>query len=139
MGLVAVPLTSAQAATPEQEYAAAAFKATNKQRTQRDLAPYKQSSCLQPYATKQAKKMARQRHISHQNLDAVMRACGLSNAGENVAYGFTSGKSVVNDGWMNSAPHRANILSHRFRLMAIAARQSGDGTWYVAQVFGKKR
>lgn len=139
MGLSVVPLASAEAATPQQEYAAAAFGATNNQRTDHHLRTLRKSSCLQSFANKQARKMARAQGISHQPLDPVMRACDLSRSGENVAFGYPSGTSVVNDGWMNSAPHRANILSTRFRVMAIAARRGNDGQWYVAQVFGKKR
>ena len=67
-----------------------------------------------------------------------MRECKLDTAGENVAYGYRTGKSVVNDGWMNSEGHRANILSPSFKLMGIGARKGHDGRWYVSQVFGRK-
>ena len=39
---------------------------------------------------------------------------------------------------MRSAGHRANILDREFRLLGSGARRSGDGTWYAAQVFGRK-
>jgi uncharacterized protein YkwD len=58
--------------------------------------------------------------------------------GENVAYGYPNGRSVVNDGWMRSPGHRANILNPDFRLMGIGARKGHDGRWYVAQVLGRK-
>ena len=45
---------------------------------------------------------------------------------------------MVNDGWMNSEGHRANILNPSFRLMGIGARKGHDGRWYVAQVFGRR-
>ena len=45
---------------------------------------------------------------------------------------------MVNDGWMNSEGHRANILNPSFRLMGIGARKGHNGRWYVAQVFGRK-
>ena len=39
---------------------------------------------------------------------------------------------------MRSEGHRANILSRGFRLVAVGARRDGDGTWYAAQVFGRR-
>ena len=62
----------------------------------------------------------------------------LVAAGENVAYGYPNGRAVVNQGWMKSEGHRANILSRGFKLVAVAARRDDDGTWYAAQVFGRR-
>ena len=45
---------------------------------------------------------------------------------------------MVNDGWMTSDGHRANILSSSFTIMGIGARKGHNGKWYVAQVFGRK-
>jgi uncharacterized protein YkwD len=139
LGLLALPTTTAQAATPDKVYAADAFKATNKARTDHHRVTLKQSSCLQKYATKQAKKMARAEQIFHQQLDPIESDCHLMRAGENVAYGYPNGTSLVVDGWMNSPPHRANILNRKYRLMAIGAKLGDDNRWYVSQVFGAKR
>lgn len=137
MGLVAIPQAPTQAATPDEDaYASAAFKATNKQRVNHDRKALRQSSCLQKYADKQAKKLARDEALSHQSLPAVQAGCDLRRAGENVGYGYPTGKSLVNDGWMHSRPHRANILNGKYRLMAIATRLAGNGMYYTAQVFG---
>lgn len=131
-------LAPAQAASPESTYQRQAFTATNQQRDRHDRAALRAQDCVQRYAVKQARKMARQQRMFHQDLRPVLRACGLSAAGENVAYGYSSGRSVVNDGWMHSEGHRANILNPKFRLMGIGARKSDSGRWYVAQVFGRK-
>ncbi len=45
--------------------------------------------------------MAAQRRMYHQDLEPILRRCGMSMVGENVAYGFTSGRAVVR-GWMDS-------------------------------------
>jgi uncharacterized protein YkwD len=82
--------------------------------------------------------MAQREQIFHQDLGKVMRECKLNAAGENVAYGFRTGRSVVNDGWMNSEGHRRNILNPSFRLLGIGASKGHDGKWYVSQVFGRK-
>ena len=128
----------AQAQSPEGKYAQQAFTATNANRNNTGLKALKPSDCLMRAAVRQAKAMAQQEQMFHQDLGAVMRECKLNTAGENVAYGYGTGKSVVNDGWMNSEGHRANILNPSFRLMGIGARKGHDGQWYVAQVFGRK-
>ena len=74
---------------------------------------------------------------NHQDLGAVLKGCSLSMAGENVAYGYTSADAVMK-GWMGSPGHRANIVKKRYRLLGVGARKSESGTWYLAQVFGRK-
>jgi uncharacterized protein YkwD len=120
------------------KYAQQAFTATNANRANNGLRALKANDCLKHAAVRQAKLMAAQEQIFHQDLGRVMRDCGLNTAGENVAYGYSTGKSVVNDGWMNSEGHRANILNPSFKLMGIGARKGHDGRWYCAQVFGRK-
>jgi uncharacterized protein YkwD len=128
----------AQAQSSAGKYAQQAFAATNANRTNNALKVLKPSDCLKRAAVRQAKAMAQSEQMFHQDLGAVMRECKLDTAGENVAYGYRTGKSVVNDGWMNSEGHRANILNPSFRLMGIGARKGHDGRWYVAQVFGRR-
>ena len=45
--------------------------------------------------------MADREDMEHQQLGPIMRDCGLSAVGENVAYGYPNGRAVVR-GWMNS-------------------------------------
>jgi uncharacterized protein YkwD len=125
------------ATSPQTAYANEAFTATNSNRTTRNLASLTQSSCLKRFAASQAQKMADQSKIFHQPLGPIAKRCRLRAVGENVAYGFPSGSAVVR-GWMNSSGHRANILNRSYRQMAVAARQNSEGTWYVAQVFGRR-
>ncbi|MFC4785340.1 CAP domain-containing protein [Nocardioides sp. MAHUQ-72] len=127
----------AQAATAA-SYSAAAVKATNHQRAEHDRVHLKHSDCLQQFARRQAKRMARQERIYHQDLGVILEECRLSITGENVAVGFPTGKAVVNQGWMRSPDHRANILERRYRRIAVAARRGDDGRWYVSQVFGRR-
>ena len=122
----------------EATYASAAVRATNAARAEHDRRALHVSDCLRRFAVKQAEAMAAAGSMFHQDLGAVMDGCGLNTAGENVAVGFATGRSVVRQGWMNSAGHRANILSRSFRLVAVAARRDDDGAWYAAQVFGRR-
>ena len=128
----------AAAASPESTYAAAAVRATNIARTEDGLRALRVSDCLRGFAVRQAAAMAKAESMYHQDLGPVMDGCGLSTAGENVAAGYPSGRSVVRRGWMRSEGHRANILSRDYRLVAVAARRSDGGTWFVAQVFGQE-
>jgi uncharacterized protein YkwD len=129
---------SAAQAGPAADYAAAAVKATNQARDAAGLRALRVDACLHRFAVKQAKAMAAAGEIYHQDLGAIMSECHLVTAGENVAYGYPTGRSVVNQGWMRSAGHRANILSTAFRRVAVAARRDDRGTWYAAQVFGAR-
>lgn len=124
--------------SPESAYGRQAVKATNEARTAEGLRPLRVTRCLQRYARAQARLMAQREEMFHQDLGRVMSGCGLSTAGENVAYGYSTGRSVVVDGWLNSEGHRANIMSTSFRLVAVAARRGHDGRWYAAQVFGAR-
>ena len=124
--------------TPAGVYQQQAFAATNAQRTKYGRVALKQSTCLQRFAAKQATNQANRRKMYHQSLSPIMSTCGLNLVGENVAYGFKDGKSLVT-AWMNSPGHRANILNGNFKLMGLAARQASNGTWYVSQVFGRAR
>ena len=128
----------AQAQSPAGNYARQAFAATNANRTHNGLKELKPSDCLKRFAVRQARAMAQQEQMFHQDLGNLMRECKLNTAGENVAYGYRTGRSVVNDGWMRSEGHRANILNPSFRVMGIAARKGHDGRWYVSQVFGRR-
>ena len=72
----------------------------------------------------------------HQDLHKVQKRCGVGLAGENVAYGYRDGPSVVM-AWMASPGHRANILKRGYRLIGVGAVMKDD-VWWVAQVFGTK-
>ena len=56
-----------------------------------------------------------------------------SAAGENIAYGQTSPKQVM-DGWMNSSGHRANILNASFTTIGIGCFEY-NGRLYWSQAF----
>jgi len=125
-------------ASPAAEYAEQAVKWSNLAREANDRKPLKVDGCLQDFARRQAQAMANKEEMYHQDLGPIMETCHLVAAGENVAYGYPTGRAVVNRGWMQSEGHRANILSRGFKLVAVAARRDDDGTWYAAQVFGRR-
>ena len=137
--LAAIGAAPADARTRPVRYAQQAFDATNVDRRDNHLLALKPDDCLKHAAARQAKLMAQREQIFHQDLDTVVHDCGLAGAGENVAAGYPTGRSVVDDGWMSSEGHRANILDPSFTVMGIGARKGHNGQWYVAQVLGDRR
>jgi uncharacterized protein YkwD len=130
--------STAQAASASHRYEQQAFSATNQQRDRHDRVDLRQQQCVQGFADRWARHMARTQNMVHQSLTPIMRRCHLTMAGENIAYGFTSGRSVVNDGWMHSEGHRENILRPQYRLMGLGAYQDDTGRWWTSQVFGRR-
>jgi uncharacterized protein YkwD len=128
----------AQARSEGGTYAQVAFDATNAERRDAGLGELGKQRCLQKAAIFQARAMAAQERMFHQDIGRLLGGCNLNLVGENVAYGYPSGTSVVRDGWMKSPPHRANILNRSYSLMGLAARKGHNGKWYVSQVFGRR-
>lgn len=119
-------------------YQRQAHRTTNDRRADEGLDELSKRGCVQRFAVRWAKTMAAEQQMYHQELGPIMDKCGLNAVGENVAYGYPTGRSVVDDGWMHSEGHRENILNPDWRLMGIGARQGSDGRWYVSQVFGRE-
>ncbi len=109
----------------------------NQDRAQNGLPPLAWSPCLANVAIQNAQRMAAQGFISHTNGPTLDLACGLgNNAGENA--GYTS--SGINDAqlntmFMNSAPHRANILNPAYHYVGTAWAVAPNGYAYIAVEF----
>ena len=124
--------------SPASDYAAAAVKATNKAREANDRTPFKVDECLHGFAVKQAKAMAAAGTIYHQDLGPSCRPAALSPRARTSPTATRPAARWSNQGWMKSDGHRANILNPGFKLVAVAARRDESGTWYAAQVFGRR-
>ena len=68
----------------------------------------------------------------------MMESFGIqfSAAGENIAYGQSTPQAVMN-AWMNSAGHRANILSPSYNQIGVGVAKAANGTYYWTQMFIK--
>lgn len=138
LGALSTTLLAAPAqAGPAETYAGQTVEVTHTIRDHRDRTVLTEQRCLQRKAVRQARRMADEQRLSHQDLGPVLADCGLTQAGENVAYGYATGRSAVREGWMRSEGHRANILHRGYRLTGVGAAQDDDGRWYVAQVLGR--
>jgi uncharacterized protein YkwD len=122
---------------------AAVLCLVNQQRTTRHLPALHANPRLQRSAQGWTSHMVAARMFSHgSNFAGRITATGYlwSFAGENIATGYPTPRTVVN-GWMHSAGHCHNILDPRFRHIGVGviARPvqpygSGGATW--TQDFG---
>lgn len=129
-------VVSADAAYTSTSYESDVVRYANAERVKKRLAQMSSSACVDRYAEAQASRMAKAKRMYHQDMLTIARACRLRIVGENVAYGYTSGKAVTS-AWMASPGHRANLLHRDFRLIGVGAVQASNGRWYVSQVFGR--
>ena len=136
--LLAGPLAQPASASISARYENSAISHTNAERSLRDRVKLEKSKCLDRFAERQARAMAASRTLHHQSMRPILDACRLSQVGENVAFGYPSGKVVVN-AWMHSADHKQNLLNSRHRMIGLGAYQDVEGYWYVSQVLGRKR
>lgn len=98
-------------------------------------------TALMKTATLKSQDMVKNNYFSHTSptygsLFALMKKYGISfhAAGENIAMGQTSPSQVMN-AWMNSAGHRANILSASYTKIGVGVSQNPSGTYYWTQHF----
>src|ERR1700687_3403474 len=124
--LLLIPYLAAQTSATEQQL----FDSANRERTSRGLPALKWSEALAQAAHKHVQLMAQQNSISHQYPGEPVLAARLAQAGarfsvaaENVAEGPSA--AVMHSGWMNSPPHRANLLDPDLDSVGIAVAARG--------------
>ena len=115
------------------------FESANKERESRGLSPFKWSPQLAAAAREHAMRMAAHNTLSHQLPGepgmverATQAGARFSSLAENVAEG-PSGESIHKQ-WMNSPPHRANLLDPQLDSIGVAAAER-DGTLYAVEDF----
>ncbi|KAF0532024.1 CAP domain-containing protein [Gigaspora margarita] len=99
--------------------------------------PLQLDSLLIGTAQRHSERMEESDELSHDDVDGDF-ATRVTNSGydwnaigENIASGYQDEDSVM-DGWMNSSPHRENILNPDFRDLGVG--RSGN---YWTQDFGR--
>jgi uncharacterized protein YkwD len=164
LALVAAPSASAAGActaanaSASQASKRALVRATlcvlNAERTRHRLRPLRLNRRLSTAARSHSRAMAERRFFSHTSrngasfVDRIRGTGYLSGArswavGENIAYGSgaRSTPRAISRAWMNSAPHRANILSSSFRAIGIgiaSGTPSGRGGGTYTTDFGRR-
>ena len=126
----------------------------NVDRARQGLRPLRLNRRLSVAARRHSRAMARRHFFSHNSLngssflDRIRRTGYLRGArswtvGENIAYGSgrLSTPRAIGRAWMNSAGHRANILSRSFHAIGIviaAGTPSGRGGATYTTDFGRR-
>lgn len=114
----------------------------NSERAKAGCSPLKVNAKLTEAAQAHSEDMAEHSDMSHTGSDGSSPDDRIEKAGyswstygENVAYGYSSAKSVM-EGWMNSSGHKANILNCDFKEIGVGRAQPGN---YWTQDFGTAR
>jgi hypothetical protein len=125
----------AQADGPAQ----ALFASANHERAARGLGPLKWSPALAAAARQHAQRMAAQNTLSHQLPGepsmadrATQAGARFSSLAENIAEGPSA--QVIHREWMNSPPHRANLLDPQLDSLGVAVVE-GNGVLFAVEDF----
>ncbi|GAA4326804.1 hypothetical protein GCM10023115_56490 [Pontixanthobacter gangjinensis] len=84
--------------------------------------------------------MIQEGEVSHDNFSMrasqLMNRVGAKAVGENVGFGYSSSKAVVN-AWLKSKGHRENVEGN-YTHFGISVRQDEEGRNYFTNIFIKK-
>ncbi len=119
-----------------EESARVLFDLANQERSSRGIPALKWDASLAEAARGHALRMAQQNTLSHQfpgepDLPTREKQAGarMSAAAENIAVGPSA--VVIHTGWMNSPPHRHNLLDPRSNSIGISVVQQGENFFAV--------
>lgn len=141
----ATPTTPATPSEPASQslgaYEQQVVDLVNKERAAAGLPALKVNLKLSAVAEKKAEDLRDNKYFDHNSpvygspFD-MMKQFGISYkaAGENIAKGQKTPEAVMN-GWMNSAGHRANILSSNYTEIGVGYVTDSNGTTYWVQHF----
>ena len=92
---------------------------------------------LAGFAQNWANQMASTQSLVHQNIGGLIGGTGFSTMGENILSGPGNfSPSEMQQAWMNSPSHRANILNGAFTQVGVGIAYSSDGRVWVCVDFG---
>merc|ERR1712176_549815 len=118
------------------------LNAVNAERSKQGLSPFCYNQKLINAAQMHSDDMASKVFLSHFGSDGSSPPQRMTNAGfqynyyaENVAYGQQTVQDVMT-AWMNSAGHRANILSSSSKYFGLGLTYSANNVPYWTQKFG---
>lgn len=132
---------------PSDESAAAEpyiLESINRIRKEHHLPILTVSPALQKIARDHSRFMAKSSYLGHGHSGndfktriEKARLKGWREVGENVgrSLGYPNNSATIISGWMQSKPHRENILSAGFNMTGIGTALAADGTLYATQVF----
>jgi uncharacterized protein YkwD len=125
---------------PSDPYAAGLFDALNADRAGNGLPPLTWSPKLANQAGTWAAHMSSAGTLYHQNLGALIDSSdyvGYRSLGENILVGpGAMTPNSMEDAWLASPPHRANITNSGFNIVGIGYWRGPDGRIWAVQDFG---
>lgn len=108
------------------------FESTNKKRTQKGLAPYKYSAQISSEARKWSCTMLNTGNMTHNGVQQRFAKTDYLMGGENIAYRLirpsesaSRAGEVMNQNWVNSSGHYANMIAPEFRFIGIGVCLDG--------------
>jgi uncharacterized protein YkwD len=117
----------------------------NRIRKDHRLPALKASAALRKIARDHSRYMAKSGYLGHGNGGGrdfrsrieKAKVKGWRTVGENVgrSFGYRNNAEEIVSGWMESEPHRNNILSENYDMTGIGTAMAEDGTLYATQVF----
>jgi uncharacterized protein YkwD len=121
---------------------------TNELRKKEGLAPLRVNALLVEAARKHSQMMAKKDMLEHVfdgvGPDQRLKKIGYKylQYGENIQYSTKQGVEAADfaiNNWINSKPHRANLLDKDFTEVGIGMATNGAGRIYFTQDFGQPR
>jgi uncharacterized protein YkwD len=106
----------------------------NKERRKRGLPALAWAGCTDTVAEHWASYLASHDAFYHQSMTALLRRCNARYAGETLAKGNITPRTLVSL-WMNSPDHRHVMLSSSPHRIGIGAVPNSHGQWVVAANF----
>ncbi len=128
---------------PFESYRMDVYRMVNEERKNAGIVELKYNMQLENAAGEHAEAMMNEGFFAHTNPNSgstVFDRCkhylyDQRDIGENIAEGQESPEAVM-ESWMNSPPHKKNILHDGFREIGIGIAETPDGDIYWVQVFG---
>ena len=139
--VVVTPATPVVNANPAPGMERDVLDLVNRYRKSKKLPPLEVSAAMEYQARRHSMDMATHRiPFGHQGLSFRMKYItekvqGVTDVGENVAFGNLSAEAVVR-GWLNSPPHRKNI-ERAYKYTGIGVSRNMQNQLYFTQIFAK--
>ncbi|MBX9680252.1 MAG: CAP domain-containing protein [Gemmataceae bacterium] len=118
------------------------FNELNRERKEKELTPLTSNSTLIRLARRHSTNMGKQDKMDHvldeKNPSDRAKDIGYNymKLGENIAYGKGVELDAIHKGWMDSKPHRENILNEDFAEVGVGIITDAQGKQWFTQVFG---
>ncbi|UMB60081.1 CAP domain-containing protein [Lutibacter sp. A80] len=113
----------------------------NEYREENNLSTLKVLNIISTEADTHTTFMITNGEVSHANFNVraenLITNAGAKFVSENVAYGYSTAKAVVN-GWLNSTEHRKNIENPDTTHFGISTKSDDNGRNYFTHIFIKK-